>query len=94
MARILVTGGAGNIASALTAKLAENPDNFVVVADNLLTGNLNKVPRYLENVHFMKCDVNKFDDIAPLFFTNVFDYVFHFAAIVGVQCTLANPKGS
>ena len=90
MASILVTGGAGNIASALTSRLAENPDNFVVVADNLLTGSLSKVPRHLENVRFMKCDVNQFDDIAPLFFTNVFDYVFHFAAVVGVQRTLAH----
>ncbi len=91
MASILVTGGAGNIASALTARLAETPENFVVVADNLLTGSLSKVPRHLENVRFMKCDVNQFDDIAPLFFTNGFDYVFHFAAVVGVQRTLANP---
>jgi len=91
MPNILVTGGAGNIASALTAKLAENPSNFVVVADNLLTGSLKKVPRHLSNVNFLKCDVNKLDDIAPLFFINKFDYVFHFAAVVGVQRTLANP---
>jgi len=91
MANILVTGGAGNIASALVCKLAENRDDFIVVADNLLTGDLLKVPTHLENVHFVKCDVNDFDDIAPLFFIHKFDYVFHFAAVVGVQRTLANP---
>ncbi len=91
MPNILVTGGAGNIASALTAKLAENSDNFIVIADNLLTGNIGKVPTHLDNICFVKCDVNDLDDIAAVFFHNKFDYVFHFAAVVGVQRTLDNP---
>lgn len=91
MATILVTGGAGNIASALVRGLARSPDNFIVVADNLLTGSLGKVPQGSANVRFIKCDVNDYDDVAPLFFTFRFDYVFHYAAVVGVQRTLANP---
>ncbi len=91
MPNILVTGGAGNIASALTTKLAENQDNFIVVADNLLTGDLRKVPAHLDNICFVKCDVNDLDDIAAVFFHNKFDYVFHFAAVVGVQRTLTHP---
>ncbi len=91
MPNILVTGGAGNIASALTTRLAADAANFVVVADNLLTGNVKKVPTHLPNVRFVKCDVNRWDDIGPLFFVHNFDFVFHFAAVVGVQRTLANP---
>jgi UDP-glucuronate decarboxylase len=91
MIKILVTGGAGNIASALIAKLAANPANHITIADNLLTGNIAKVPRHLNNVQFIKCDVNNYNDIAPLFFANSFEYVFHFAAVVGVQRTLQNP---
>lgn len=91
MMNILVTGGAGNIASALVSKLGEDAGNFIVVADNLLTGDLRKVPTHLANVRFVKCDVNDLDDIAPLFFLHNFEYVFHFAAVVGVQRTLANP---
>lgn len=91
MPNILVTGGAGNIASALTARLAADAANSVVVADNLLTGSLKKVPTHLPNVRFVKCDVNRWDDIGPLFFVHNFDFVFHFAAVVGVQRTLANP---
>jgi nucleoside-diphosphate-sugar epimerase len=91
MPNILVTGGAGNIASALTTRLAADSSCKVVVADNLSTGNLAKVPRHLPNVVFVKCDVNSWDDIAPLFFVHNFDYVFHFAAVVGVQRTLENP---
>jgi UDP-glucose 4-epimerase len=91
MIKILVTGGAGNIASALIAKLAANPANQVTIADNLLTGDMSKVPTHLHNVQFIKCDVNNYNDIAPLFFANSFEYVFHFAAVVGVQRTLQNP---
>lgn len=88
---ILVTGGAGNIASALVNELANNRDNYIVVADNLLTGDLRKIPSHLSNVKFIKCDVNEFNDVAPLYFTYGFDYVFHYAAVVGVQRTLQNP---
>ena len=91
MSTFLVTGGAGNIASALVNALARDDDNYIVVADNLLTGSLHKVPLEKSNVRFVKCDVNSYNDIAPLFFTFRFDYVFHYAAVVGVQRTLANP---
>jgi len=91
MSIFLVTGGAGNIASALVNALSKDEDNVIVVADNLITGNLSKVPREKMNVRFVKCDVNSYNDIAPLFFTFRFDYVFHYAAVVGVQRTLSNP---
>ena len=91
MIRILVTGGAGNIASALIARLAANPAHHITIADNLLTGDMRKVPLHLHNVQFIKCNVNDYNDIAPLFFANNFEYVFHFAAVVGVQRTLLNP---
>ena len=73
MSNILVTGGAGNIASALTTKLASSSDNKVVVVDNLLTGDLRKVPRHLPNVLFVKCDVNRWEDVgcfSPIFRKN------------------------
>ena len=91
MTNFLVTGGAGNIASALVNALSKDKDNFIVIADNLLTGNLNKVMIHLENVKFIKCDCNDYNDIAPLFFTYRFDYVFHYAAVVGVERTLSHP---
>lgn len=86
----LITGGAGNVGSYLAAKLAGNKDNFVVVVDNLSTGDIAKVPQK-ENVKFIKCDVNDYMDIAPVFGRYNFDYVFHFAAVVGVKRTLDNP---
>ncbi|MCW5898853.1 MAG: NAD-dependent epimerase/dehydratase family protein [Flavobacteriales bacterium] len=92
MARILVTGGAGFIASDLAAKLAEDPGNEVVVVDNLLTGDMRKLPLAgAPNLHFIKCDVNRFEDISGVFYAYRFDHVFHYAAVVGVRRTIENP---
>ena len=91
MESILVTGGAGNIGSALVRALVRRPDTHVIVADNLLTGNVEKIKLNAHNLSFIKCDVNDFDDISSLFYRFRFTHVFHFAAVVGVQRTLANP---
>ncbi len=92
MAKILITGGAGFIPGALAAKIAENPDDTLVLVDNLVSGSMKKVPvSKHKNIHFIKCDVNDFKDISSIFFSWKFDYVFHYAALVGVQRTLANP---
>ena len=92
MARILVTGGAGFIASELAIRLAADPGNEVVVVDNLLTGNVHKLPHPApSNLHFIKCDVNRFEDISSVFYAYRFEYVFHYAAVVGVKRTTDNP---
>jgi nucleoside-diphosphate-sugar epimerase len=92
MRKILVTGGAGNVGGSLVRKLVEDPDNFVVVADNLLTGDVAKLPALqFKNWKFIKCDVNQYADISAVMFAFSFDYVFHYAAVVGVQRTLSNP---
>jgi UDP-glucuronate decarboxylase len=87
---ILISGGAGNVASALANKLAENSDNFIIIVDNLSTGSITKVPKK-ENVKFIKADTNNYNDIVPIFGRYNFDYVFHYAAVVGVKRTLENP---
>lgn len=87
---ILITGGAGNVASALAAKLSENQDNFIVIVDNLSTGCLSKLPKR-ENITFINADANKYNDIVPIFGRFNFNYVFHYAAVVGVKRTLENP---
>ncbi len=90
--KILVTGGAGFIASSLADKLVKNPDNFVVIVDNLLTGDTNKLPSEdYDNWKFIHCDVNEFRPIASIMQSYQFDYVFHYAAVVGVKRTLENP---
>jgi UDP-glucose 4-epimerase len=90
--KLLVTGGAGFIASELASKLSENATNQIVIVDNLQTGSRDKVPVGAhQNIHFIKCDVNRFEDISAVFFAYKFDFVFHYAATVGVLRTLENP---
>ncbi len=91
MTKILVTGGAGNVGGALVSKLVENPHYRVVVIDNLLTGNWNKVPGNMPNLTCIKADVNNFSDLSAIMVSYSFDYVFHYAAMVGVKRTLQNP---
>ncbi|HNQ11824.1 MAG TPA: NAD-dependent epimerase/dehydratase family protein [Bacteroidia bacterium] len=90
--KILVTGGAGFIGSSLAEKLSENPDNYIVIVDNLQTGSLSKVPKSLYgNIKFIKADVNDYKDVSSIFHAYAFDYVFHYAATVGVKRTLDHP---
>ena len=92
MTRILVTGGAGNIGSALTERLITRSNTEVVVVDNLLTGSKTKLPQSASSgFTFIKGDVNEFRDISPIMQSHKFDYVFHYAAVVGVQRTLEKP---
>ena len=92
MAKILITGGAGFIPGALAAKLANNANDTIILVDNLVTGSMKKVPvSPNKNIHFIKGDVNDFPDISSVFYAWKFDYVFHYAALVGVQRTLSNP---
>jgi len=88
---ILITGGAGFIPSSTADKLLKNPNVRVVLVDNFLTGNQENIPQHV-NAKFIKCDVNNYNEIAPIMCSYHFDYVFHYAAVVGVKRTLDNPK--
>ena len=92
MKKILVTGGAGNVGSALVEKLLQSPDNMVIIVDNLSTGFLSKLPKEkTANWDFIKADVNNLKAISTIMNSYNFDYVFHFAAVVGVIRTQENP---
>ena len=92
-AKILVTGGAGFVGSCLVDKLLENPDNFVVIVDDLSTGNRKRLPATnKDNWKFIKCNCNEYRDIADIMTSYKFDYVFHYAAVVGVKRTLENKQ--
>ena len=90
MVKVLITGGAGFIATSLAERLVETGLYYIVLVDNLLTGDLRKIPNH-PNCKFIKCNVNHFHDIAAIMTSYQFDYVFHYAAVVGVKRTLENP---
>jgi len=80
------------VGSALVEKLISDSGNFVVVVDNLSTGFLSKLPSSnLNNWKFIKADVNSLSDISSVMLSHNFDYVFHFAAVVGVTRTQEHP---
>lgn len=78
MRQLLLIGGAGFPGRFLARALVSNPENYVVIADPLALGQ----PEYLpseeyQNWNFVPCDVNRYEDLASLMFTQQFDYVFH-----------------
>lgn len=92
MKKILVTGGAGNIGGALVSALIKSGRYKVTVVDDLSTGSLSKIPtRETANFDFIKSNVNRLGEISPIMLSHQFDYVFHFAAVVGVERTQQNP---
>jgi len=80
------------VGGSLASRLVSDPENYVVVVDDLTTGERSKLPvSKTGNYRFVKLDVNKYEGLAALMTSVDFDYVFHYAALVGVQRTLDNP---
>ena len=92
MIKILVTGAAGNIGSALVECLLFHSEYFVVAVDNFITGSKHKLHQMANpKFKFINADVNNYADISSVMLSYQFDFVFHYAALVGVQRTLENP---
>ena len=90
MVKILITGGAGFVPSSLADKLLQRGNCQVVLVDNFLTGKPENIPDH-PDCKFIKCDANNYADLAAIMTAYKFDYVFHYAAVVGVLRTLDNP---
>ena len=76
----------------MVKKLIQNQENHVVIADNLSTGNKSKLPSTeFSNWIFVHCNINTYRDISELMLAQKFDYVFHYAAVVGVERTQLDP---
>ena len=92
MKNILITGGAGNIGSSLAKALILEPDYFVTIFDNLSTGSLDNLPNQKNNNwEFIEGDVNNIDHLKKVSQGHTYDYIFHYAALVGVERTQLNP---
>ena len=90
MKNVLITGGAGFVPSSMADGLLAKGNYHVVLLDNMLTGNKDNIPNH-PHCTFIKGDANSYEDLAPIFGRFNFDYVFHYAAVVGVKRTLDNP---
>jgi nucleoside-diphosphate-sugar epimerase len=87
---VLITGGAGFVGSSLASRLSRDSKYHIVVVDNLLTGKINNLSGI--NCELHKLNVNDYNSLAALMLSVRFDYVFHYAAVVGVKRTLENPQ--
>lgn len=90
MKKVLITGGAGFVPSSLADALLATGKYSVVAVDNFLTGKPEHISTH-PNYRFIKCDVNDYRDISAVMLNQSFDYVFHYAAVVGVDRTIQNP---
>ena len=89
--KYLITGGAGFIGIKLTERLIKNKKNKIYIVDNLSkkTGNeslLNLLKN--KNVKLIQKDLNHISDYLKIL---NFDYIYHFAAILGVKNVIDNP---
>lgn len=89
---VLVTGGAGFIGSHLCEELLKEGAK-VVCFDNLFTGKKENIEHLEENKNFrfVYGDSNKLDDLMKVFDEYKFDYIFHYAAVLGVKRVEEDP---
>lgn len=84
---ILVTGGAGYIGSHTALELIRAGYD-VVIADSLVTGHLNAIPK---GARFYRGDIRDIDFLNGLFQSESIDAVIHFAAFSLVGESVSNP---
>jgi UDP-glucose 4-epimerase len=89
--KYLITGGAGFIGVKLAEKLIKNKKNRVYIIDNFSkktdNKNLIKILKN-KNVKLIQKNLNDISDYLKIY---NFDYIYHFAAILGVQKVIDNP---
>lgn len=88
---VLVTGGAGFIASHLVDLLVEK-DAEVTVIDNLKDGKIENLKKSKDKICFKKVDVRDYDGLHDVIKEKGIEIIFHFAANANVPYSVEDPK--
>jgi UDP-glucose 4-epimerase len=88
--KYLITGGAGFIGINLVQKLLKNKSNKIYIIDNFSKKNSKNINNLFENknVTLIQKNLNQISGYLKVY---NFDYIFHFAAILGVKKVMENP---
>lgn len=92
MNKVIVTGGAGFIGSAIVRSLLASGAGRVGVIDNLLSGHEANLAEVRDSVDLHVADIRDYDAIAPIL--KGADRVFHLAAIPSVPRSITEPVPS
>ena len=94
MKYILVTGGAGFIATHLIENLISDPTNFIVAIDNLSMCDEKNVSKFYNNSNFIfhKIELTNQRDLAHIFKKYNFYRVYHLAANSDISRSFTNPS--
>ncbi len=89
---VLVTGAAGFIGSHLCESLLKHGAR-VIGMDNLSTGSVNNISHFEKNKRFVFVigDSNLERDLTQVFEKYKIDYIFHYAAVLGVKRVIEDP---
>lgn len=88
--KCLVTGGAGFIGSNLVEKLVQLKHD-VIVLDNLSTGRLSNLNKFISKIDFYKVDITKKKKLLDSYFYKV-DWIFHLAGLADIVPSIENPE--
>ena len=89
--KVLVTGGAGFIASHLVDLLVEGGASVTVI-DNLKDGKIENLEKSKDKVHFRKVDIRDYEEVEKTIRERDIETVFHLAANANVPYSVENPK--
>ena len=90
MKKVVVTGGAGFIGSALVRGLLTDGVEHIIAIDNLITGKKKNLTGILDKIEYHEIDIRDYQALEQSF-TGV-DTVFHQAAIPAVPRSIQEPE--
>ena len=97
MKHIIIFGGAGFIGTNLTAKLLDDPNNKVLVVDNLITGREKNIEPFINNPNF-RWEIGDIANVM-LWAQTLYDWVYEFFGeesrvdeIYNLACPASPPK--